>query len=305
MSKMKFLGWKKGFVIFPFFFAGILLLLSGCQATKPPEIQIGPARSAPAAKGVDKLVEDLIAGNEKFETLKADVQVAMVSPLLQQPPQLNLSGRLAVKKNEGGDRHASIRLRISPERRSEGITMIGDGEYFDVDMPLLNMSYSGHYDETHQEKEKTIHFTPLELANVFNLEHLLRGRVHTLRAYPAHWDHSALRGGEAVEFPPKWAIDSLQIEDRDHPYPWTHNSLVLDRRTETLLKIDSFRPDGSLMSRIWVLAGRIASGGERGSVRIPSELQIWYPPPLENTVIRVRLSNIVLNVEIEDDLFSL
>ncbi len=286
-----------------FLVTAIFLSQTGCQTGTPTEIMVGPDRSQPEQIDVHMLKRRVLNNSTKLKSLRADVEMAMVSPLLRQPPQLSLSGRLAVKKfTDGRENKAAVRIHLS--HRNGDITFIGNGEYYQVDMPLLNMSYEGHYDDVLEPRENRIHFTPAEIANVFNLEGLLLHRPQTLKAYPAHWAHSAIGEDRPPEFPPQWVLDTIKIEDGDDPFPWIHNSIVIDSRNENLMRIDTFRPQGTLLTRTWLLDERVIRTPDRETVRIPSEIMIWYPPPLEGTVIRLRLSNFTINEELDEALFD-
>ncbi len=284
---------------------GAATVLFGCRAAPRKDIQLGPQRAKPAEKELNALVRSLSADSASIRTLRADLDVAIVSPLLQPPQQLNLSGRIVVKKTVGrGPAAPAVAIDVKHDR-GRRITFTGDGEYYEVDMPILDLSYSGRYRDILSPRENRLHFTPVEIANAFNLEGLLE-RPSTLRAYPSQWDHAAIGKSDPVEFPPRWAIDSLEIDDGDEPRLWVHNSVVLDRRTERPLKIDTFRPDGSLMARTWIMDERVVRTrtNDRRAISVPSELMIWYPPPLEGTVIRLRISRATLNEEIDDSVFE-
>ncbi len=282
---------------------GFAMCLLGCQARPAADVRLGPERRAPERRDLDTVAEDLAANSLAIEDIKADIDVAIVSPFLQRPPQLELNGRLAIMKMEqDGVPVAAVRVDIRHQRES-AIDLKGDGEHYEVDMPIMNLHYTGRYGDVLSRVEDRIHFTPVEIANVFNVEGLLTDRIQTLRAYPAHWDFSAIGETDPVELPPRWAINSVERGDAD-TYPWVNNSLILDEQ-EQLSIIDNFRPDGTLKTRIWILDQRIVRTEQREATLVPAEFMIWYPPPLEGTVIRVRLSRVEINEGIEDtDIFK-
>ncbi len=281
---------------------GIITGLFGCAAQPHRDVRVGPDHTKLEQYDLDFLTGDLIKNSRKIQTLKADVDVAIVSPFLREPPQLNFSeGRLAVKKFiSGGVPKAAVRLDII-HRREKAVRIIGDGEYYEVAMPVMDLFYTGNYDDELSKVENRIHFTPVEIARVFNVEGLLARRPQILRAYPGRWEFSAGDEAESVELPAQWAIDSIEVESGDRPYPRIHSSLVMDRKNRELTKLDAFRRDGSLMTRAWIKDVRTSRSGD---VHIPAEFMIWYPPPLEGTVIRLRLSRVVLNEEIDDAIFE-
>ena len=85
----------------------------------------------------------------------------------------------------------------------------------------------------------------------------------------------------------------------------TVNSVAIARQTQEMLRLDKFRWDGSLRTRIWYAHHRPVRAGPQTNVEVPGEIMICYPEPLEGTVIRIRFRRIKLNVEIDPRRFSL
>ena len=102
-----------------------------------------------------------------------------------------------------------------------------------------------------------------------------------------------------------WSVDSLKVEEQPEPRVWVHNSLMLSRRTEQVLRLDKFRPDGSLKVRVWYLRSQIVSTPDGATARVPSEMMFWYPHPLENSIIRLELQNMKVNVALGEGRFKM
>jgi len=275
---------------------GIALALAGCvhdvKAPPPPSSGVLPHRS------LEQLEASIRANDGAFVSLSADVRVALTSPLLRGRRQLEMTGKLVLEKPR------KIYLRL--ERTGQVcMRLVGDGNQYAVSMPVFGeVAYEGGYDEPIEYVADRIHFMPDDLADAFDLCSVLYQKVLVLRAYPRRGDIVAGTLERPVEYPATWSIDCLAGSARDGK-PKVFGSLMIDRITEQPLKLEKFHLDGALRVTIWYLGMRVMRGVDGSPVRVPRELLIWYPPPLENTVIRLRLESVRINRPVPEDAFEL
>ncbi len=276
-----------------------LLLAAGGCAGGPAELREPPSTGEVQEKSLAELKERLISNDAAFLTLTADCQAAITSPLLRQPPQLNISGKLMLEKP------GKIRLKLSGPGQTY-IELVGNGEEYVVRMPIFrNLPYSGKYDEPIKPVADRIHFMPDDLAQALNMMSLLEGKTQVLKAYPRRWDIVAGDIQNPVVYPPTWTIDSIVAAGEPEVGLKVLNSILIDRTTEEVLRLDKFRWDGSLRTRIWYSEPTTARKPDGEPVRVPGELLIWYPYPLEGTLIRLRLTNHKVHVPVPADAFDL
>ena len=281
------------------FTGALCALLGGAGCQDRPHVRRAPSTMDLPQRSLEDLKQSLLAEAASFQTLTADCRVALTSPRrIRRPEVLDASGRLALEKPG--------KIYLNASRVGETyIKLIGDGRRYEVRMPVLEgMRYGGAYGDALQSVPNRVHFMPDDLADALDLTRVMRGEFHTLRAYPPRGD---LVSGDSLEravFGSVYVIDSIVAAGGSATPSKVRNSLVIDRVTEQPLRLDKFRIDGSLRVRISYLDLMVVEGGGR-SARVPSELLIWYPSPLENTVIRLRLTKVKVNVPIQQNVFEL
>lgn len=282
-----------------------LLVATGCSLNEI-NVERPPSTGISRQKTLDELKERIISNSRSFATLTAKVDVALRSEFLQSPPQLNLSGKLALKREIGEDGVPQTKIYLYLERLgSKRLELVGDGRSYVVDMPIFDDRYSGEYGEPISRRRNRIHFMPDDLASAFVITDLFSQSSQVLKGYPARWDLIAGNPQNPMVVPPIWVIDSIRVGGETEPRAWVDSSLVLDRDTEEILRLDRFRTDGSLRTSIWYLNPGVIRGPDDETVRVPGELLMWYPPPLESTVIRIRLKERRVNVPVSDDTFRI
>ena len=277
--------------------AGLSLLMAAAGCTHAPEMQPPPAGQL-QEKSLSELKSGLLGNDAAFRTLEADCRAVLVSPLIRQPSRLETSGKLYLSKP------GKVRLTLGGPGKTY-LELVGDGTSYVVRMPALsNMTYSGRYGDGIEYNLNRIHFMPDDLADAFDLNSLLGGKSLVLRAYPARWEFVAGETQLAPVAAPVWAIDAILADEKREPPVSVHSSILIDRTTEQLLRLDKFHWDGSLRTRVWYVSMGVTRGPDKNPVRVPGELVIWYPPPLENTFIRLALHNRKINVPIPEDTFT-
>ncbi len=233
-----------------------------------------------------------------FMRLTADCRVMLRSREMRKPAVLVASGRLALHKP------GRLYLKASSGGQTY-IELISDGRRCLVRMPILKgMEYGGRYGGTIERVPNRIHFMPDDLAEAMDMFSVLNDRRQVLRAYPRRWDTIGGTAERPALYRPTYSIDSLSVDQGPTGPVKVLTSLLIDRRTEDILRLDMFRPDGSLRVRVWYQSWADVTGGGRFA-RVPTRMVLWYPPPLENTEITVELRKIKINVPIEDSVFEL
>jgi hypothetical protein len=285
--------------------AATLLVATGCSLNEI-NVEQPPSPGISRQKTLDELKGRIISNSRSFATLTAKVDVALRSDFLLNPPQLNLSGKLALKRELGEDGVPRTKVYLYLERLgSKRIELIGDGRNYVVDMPVFGDKYSGEYGEPLSRQRNRIHFMPDDLASAFVITDLFYQSSQVLKSYPTRWDMIAGNPRNPLVVPPVWIIDSIRVGGGVEPRAWVDSSLVLDGNTEEVLRLDRFRTDGSLRTSIWYLNPGVIRGPDDESVRVPGEVLLWYPPPLESTAIRIRLREQRVNVPVSDDTFRI
>ena len=275
--------------------AGGVLLASGC---KPMEIEEAPATVGAREKSLDALKQTILTNSKAFYNLKAECEVVIRTPAISRPPQILMSGELAMEKP------GKVHLQLFDAGRLY-MRLVGDGKDYKVLMPVLSSQYSGAYGEPLRPVSNRVHFMPDDLADVLDIGVTFGRKSQVLRAYPYTFDLLPGHSPSRVLYPAVWAIDSIVAIEEPRPAVRVANSVLIDRRTERIMRLDKFNPDGSLRCRIWILRSGLARGKEGKSATVPDEILIWYPFPLEDTMVRIRFAKQVVNVDIPPEVFDL
>lgn len=269
----------------------------GCQSSEP-RLANPPSTTEARSRTLQQLMTRLENNQKSFRTMTARCNVLLQSPLLpSHANRLELSGELQLLKPR------KIRLVLRRMGRV-AIRLVGDGENYQVDMPLFNDSYGGHYGDSISGSAKRIHFMPDDLVDALDLQGLFWGKPQMLKAYPRRWEITPGNINSPVIYPPVWHIDSFDITRDPNIGARIESSVLLDRRNEQILRIDKFHNNGDLRVRMWHRNPSLVRGQD-SSVRLPGGLIIWYPSPLEGTVINIRFSNRKVNVPVPEERFIL
>jgi len=274
--------------------AGGLLLTAACQQM---QVDRPPNTAGVQDKDLPSLKKQLIANSSAFYSLRADCEALLRTPLVTSPPELRMRGELLIAKPR------KIYLKLS-DAGMVFIKLIGNGKEYVVKMPIYSQECSGEYDEPLMPVSGRVHFLPDDMADAMDVGPVLASKIQVLKSYPRRWEILPGAEDKPIVYPATWAIDSTVLTKAPESAVKVANSIIIDRTTEQVLQLDKFRPDGSLRTRIWMLKAGIARSSGEVSARVPEELLIWYPHPLEGTIIRLRLTGVKLNVKVPEDAFS-
>jgi hypothetical protein len=275
--------------------AAAVAVATGC---KQGDVLPPPPTLGAQDKSLEALKQRIIMNSAGFLTFRADCEVALRSPLVKSVTQVNMNGKMFLSRPR----------KIYVDLWDAGalyMKLVGDGSAYKVQMPVFRLEYAGRYDEAVQPTAGRVHFLPDDLADALDPAMLFNNRTQVLRAYPRRWDLLPGAGETPIIFPATWAIDSIAAPLGGGSAIVTLNSIELDRASEDIVRIDKFRPDGSLRTRIWILKRGLAYDEANRSVQVPTEMLIWYPWPLEGTIVRLRLTNMKINVPEPENLFKL
>jgi len=256
------------------------------------------------------LLQGIRADFGTIATLTADCKVAIRTPVIRDQRQVQLSGKLYLKKvyRESGDDQVKILLNLTFPGGVTGVKLVGDGTNYKVRMPglqppLSGVDYDGRYGDDIVPVPGRLHFMPDDLIDALCPDQLLLGKAQVLRAYPYGWDWFAGTTRAPNFSPASWHIDSVGMVDRPE-YPFKIlNSLMIDPNNERITRVEKFRLDGSLRVRMWLFEYRLVKAAGR-DIMVPGQILIWYPPPLEKSAILLEFDRMKTNVPIEDDKFT-
>lgn len=272
--------------------------LTGCGSTERQEMGTPPTTADAKERTLEALMSRIEKNQDSYRSFRARCEAVVKSPLMHRPEKLQLTGELELLKPR--------KVRLVLRRAGHvAIRVVGDGKHYEVSMPIFHDSYSGAYGDPLRESGSRIHLMPDDLADALDLRGLFWQKPQVLKAYPACWDLTAGSLSAPVIYPPVWSIDSLDIAGGRQTRLQAQNSVLVDRRTEQIRRIDKFRGDGSLRVRIWHLNPGLVQGKDGQTVRVPGGLMIWYPSPLEGTIIRIRFTRRQVNVPIDKETFVL
>lgn len=272
--------------------------LAGCGSAQRELMETPPSPSDAQSRTLNGLMSRIENNQDSFRSFRTKCEAVIRSPLMHRPEQLDLTGELTLLKPQ----------RIHLVLRRAGrvvIRLVGNGKQYQVNMPVFRDTYSGEYGDPIGEDEDRIHMMPDDLVDALDMRGLFWGRPQVLRAFPARWDLMAGSLSAPVVTPPVWSIDSLEITQDPETQVRVQNSVLIDRRTEQIRRIDKFRRDGSLRVRMWHLNPGLVQDQDGDAVRMPGGLMIWYPSPLEGTIIRLRFTRREVNVPIDQEMFRL
>jgi len=277
----------------------VLFACAGCGSA-PEERPTARPTGQLRQMDLSELRDRIVANGGRFWSLTADCDVVLRSPAIPLvPPEIQLSGTLELRKP--GKVHVVLGSPKAP-----AIELIGDGKNYVVRMRTAQDTppYGGEYGAELMPVPGRIHFVPEDLSDALEPEGLFAGAAQVLRAYPAGWNVFAGSFTKPLDDVAAWHIDSLAITEQPKPAIRLVNSITIDGLTEQIIRIDKFRWDGSLRTRIWFCNTTPVPVADT-TVEIPSEIMLWYPPPLEDTMVYLRLKKIKVNVEIPDTTFTL
>ena len=274
-----------------------VLMAAGCAPTL--DVQEPPAAAQLQQRSLSELKAGLLTNDAAFRTLEADCRAVLVSPFIRRPSRLEMSGKLYLSKP------GQVRLTLGGPGKTY-VELVGDGQSYVVRMPALgDLAYGGRYGDPIEYAVNRIHFMPDDLADAFDFNSLLSGKSLVSRAYPPRWESVTTEAQEPPVSPAAWVIDAIVVDERQQPPVSVCSSVLIDRTTEQLRRLDKFHWDGSLRTRIWYKSFGVTRGPDGNPVRVPGELVIWYPPPLEGTIIGLALRNQKINVPIPEGTFNL
>lgn len=272
--------------------------LAGCGAAQRELMETPPSPSDAQSRTLKGLMSRIENNQDSFRSFRAKCEAVIRSPLMHRPEQLDLTGELTLLKPQ----------RIHLVLRRGGrvvIRLVGNGKHYQVNMPAFKDTYGGEYGDPVEESDNRIHLMPDDVVDALDMRGLFWGRPQVLKAFPRRWDLVAGSLSAPVVAPPVWTIDSLEISQDPETQVRVQNSVLVDRRTEQIRRIDKFRPDGSLRVRMWHLNPGLVQDQDGETVRMPGGLMIWYPSPLEGTIIRLRFTRREVNVPIDQEMFQL
>jgi len=271
---------------------GGLILFTGCPSM-PSSLQ-APTSVVLPQRSIDDLKQEIRGNSAVFRTLRAECRVTLRTPLMAGQAGLEMSGPLVLEKSEGS-RFARVHVKLGGPGKLYA-ELISDGERYSVNMPIFqDMSYGCGSDDALRPAEGRVHFMPADLAAALDPALLFVDRSLVLRAYPRSWDLEVGSIREPAIAPPVWEIACIGAASGVRPSVWVDGSILLNRNTEQIDRVDRFRRDGTLVARIWYLGWTVARDTEGRAARVPRDFILWYPPPLEGTTLHVTLSNVKIN----------
>lgn len=280
------------------------LFMTGCESapTPAPEPMGMPqqrSRATGQTKSLEEIRRNILENQKEFASLVAECRIKIRSPLLpERMSGLTFRGELKLLKPR------KIHFVIYHGGQM-AMRLVGNGKQYKVEQPIFGDTYGGKYDSGITSGQDRLHFMPDDLVDGLDLRSLFYGRPQVLESYPQRWDIAPGSLRSPVQYPPVWVIDSLNISPPPNAQPQIDNSVMVDRRNERIRRIDKFREDGSLRVRIWHLNTIPVRGSEGGSVDLPRNIFLWYPPPLEGTMINIRFEKYKVNVPVEKSTFNL
>jgi hypothetical protein len=285
--------------------------LFGSKREFQPDVAVMRRQSLGATPDLRMVRNEIMANSSALVTLTADVDAVLSSPVME-PNKLQCSGKLTLAKNIQ-TRETRVHLVLS-RAGSTVVKLVGDGSSYETHMPMLNnLRYGGNYGKPLETNVRRVSFVAEDVADAIDMTLIFEGTSQILRSYPAIWDiylgnpasptvaHSAIFVDSVLPLDPKGEI--LKVV----------NTIALDRNSGSVIAFDKYTADGALSRRTWFMTWAPVTGPDMRSqdpaansvtVNVPSDFIILYPPPLEGTVIRMRLARLKLNVPVNEQLFQ-
>jgi len=308
-------AWRAIVLIATVLFSGCGWMWGGRQEFVPiPDLT--PSDSSVQGVDLDILRQSMLQNSLPVLSLVADCQ-AVIDSKEMRPSRIEASGQLMMAKPG----------KIYLELRRPGAVLarlVGDGLQYRTEMPMLRLEYGGAYGQPLHPASKRISFVAEDVADALDMSTFFSGTRQLLRSYPQTWDayQEDLRSPRAspkatyVDFILDVPATGLANASQGQPatVPKIMYSLALESDRARIVALDKFRRDGSLRRRIWFLDWTYVSGPDLSqgaasegwvSVQVPSEFMIAYLPPLEGTIVRMRLTNIKINVPVDMNRFEL
>jgi len=258
------------------------LLCSGCRSTGAGQSSYPQIPPALPDRSLAELKEIVAETARSLGTLKADCSVRIASPLIRHPQHSVTieDGELFISKPK------KVLLRLYGPGKLY-VKLVGDGQHYRVEMPYIgNTKYAGNYGDPIQPRHDRLHFMPDDLADAFDWNDLFAGKTQVLRTFPGAWQ-----------------IDSVRLAEKADQALEIVNSILIDRRSEQIIQIDKFNPDGSLRVRIGFASPRLVEGPGGAQLQLPTRITFQYP--MEGTIIWLLLTDVGINEFISDDHFYL
>ena len=287
----------------------IALSAGGCGGPgKVADLRVRTLSSRPGRSvSIDAARHSIIANSASIVTLTADVRAVIASRAMS-PSQLAVEGKLAIMK------HGKVVLTLG-RMGSPAIKLTGDGLNYETRMPMLsNLTYGGHYGQPLDTSGRRVSFVAEDVADALDMSLLFQGTRQVLRTYPQLWPVHLRDPAEAKRERSVAFLDCVLDIGETDPVIKVISSIAMDTRNGRVIALDKFRGDGSLRRRTWFRRWTPVTGpdmssddpvNERVTVDVPCDIIIHYPSPLEGTVVRMKLSKIVLNPPVNEQVFEL
>jgi len=260
--------------------------LWGC-ADEPHIAQPPPRMPAPPDLGA--IIDRIGRNASRWRTMDAKCRVTVSSAYLRgQGGQITRrGGRLRLQKP------GKIMLRV-PERGEVAFELVGDGERYEINMPVFGESYSARYGSPLPEGQLRIMFMPDDLVDALDYTNLIRG-----------WGKD--KAPVVRQLGRLCVVDSLVWVREPEPAIYVGSSLTIEPRSNNVMLYRKYRPDGSLRTEIryprWDLFEAAEGEGDRQTAaRLP--VSVWLAYPAGQTLIAVTLQDVTLNESLDPAQFQ-
>ncbi len=273
-TKRRAVGWMAGGAVCAAVFC--LVAAGGCRSDQKP-IDMEP-RSVTTPITTAEAIARIMNDQRRWSTMEARCKVMLRNLRIPRPNgQLDLGeGQLFISKPG----RISVRVPGSGQLRAK---LVGNGQSYTVDIPLLRTSYAGHYGEPVEPRPNDLIIMPEDIVDAFDMGNVFAGKIQM-----------------QVQNPGLSTIFNSVRGPGERPHLLMVNSVSFDRRTGNVLLYSKYNPNGTARVQMTLADYRpVQSTGEE-AVDVPHSLLLVY----SGTSAMLRLADVKLNTTMPDGIFE-
>jgi hypothetical protein len=218
---------------------------------------------------VQQIRDALLSNSSKLTTLRADVEMVLMTPDLKGPIRCN---GLILYQHPKNFRAMGSRFATTV------FDLASNGDTFRLYVPREKNVYTGNCNTFHKIEDLGINIFPGDMINLFNYRDVLEGINPVLEVWPAFWLLHALEASEK----------NVQLK----------GNLFIDRVYGEAFRFEIFNPDGSVRFQA-IFTNYAAYNG----CRIPQKIDVRWPE--HKTSLSMTFSNIRANETLDPKVFNL
>lgn len=220
-----------------------------------------------------------------WTSLSADCQAIIRNPQIQAPDNQAAfpTGRVYYQKP------GRVYLRLG-RGNDTLVEVVGNGEKYRTDMQVFRDAYTGDYSEQPLPSPGRISLLAPDVAAAIDPVRFIYSPGVDLLPTLMQWEQITV-------------LSMVRLPGENELAAWPASSLWLDRREQELKSAEKYRAPGAITVRVRYFDLGASATAEGTYVKVPLMMAIIYPQ--EQTTVSLTLSDVKLDPELPEDIFSL